>query len=444
MTDDRQARDPVGPLDAGPRYVEVPPSRTTAVLTVAHNVLLRLALGGAAAFAVGLVAMIALDEGAIPVPGPWLRLDAFGRVFIGMVFFAGCGLPALLMWILSLPRSLAFRRDIQRYAADGGDGVPVAAQRDRANGVGERVATAGFVTGLTGGILVVVCGIATAMVDGDARGIGLMFTGGAAGITLLGWLLGAWGTGERVAPRGGSVDYTEREVSQADRAVQLRAAAQRAARVTAAAPLPRSRGPQTVPGRIYLVGGVAAGAAVVTLFIPVFLRQPCKNCDAVYYADPVEWVIHSGLALSVACTALAVLAFSVGPILEALLAHRKRSELRRLAALPTSGTSRPDDAVLHAQLTDITPLRVAATLLAIWGSGFVWFALAARIEAEANHPPFVDLPWAAVLRIGVALLAGLVFIEWLAQREHHETADLLRRTWPVADPPPAAQAHRRA
>jgi hypothetical protein len=37
----------------------------------------------------------------------------------------------------------------------------------------------------------------------------------------------------------------------------------------------------------------------------------------------------------------------------------------------------------------------------------------------------------------VVLVSVLILVEWIALREHGETATRLRRAWPVVDPPPA-------
>jgi hypothetical protein len=58
-------------------------------------------------------------------------------------------------------------------------------------------------------------------------------------------------------------------------------------------------------------------------------------------------------------------------------------------------------------------------------------------EAAEGQEPFVGGPWDFGLRLGVVLVSVLILVEWIALREHGETATRLRRAWPVVDPPPA-------
>ena len=418
--------------------MEVAPSRTTAALTVAWNVLFRLALGGGATFAVGLVAMIAFDERAIPLPSAWGRLDGFGRALIGLTFFAGCALPGIVLWALALPRDRSLRRDLAAHAGRDGEAVPIAAQREPAAKIGENVANSGAVLALTGGILVLVCGIASAMVDGDGRAFGLIATAISAGIAVAGVLLYAWGKGEQYAPKG-APEFPAGVVSPADKAVRRRAAAQRAASASPGAPpaRPRENTIGAVAGWMLRIGGWASAGGRVSGSAGARGGGPPRGGDPARPADPVEWLIDTGLAFSAGLTAVAVAAFTVGPILGAVVGQRARLRLREAASGPAAGSRRPGEATLRAQLSGPSPLRIAATLLAMWGSGLVWGSLAAAREAAEGQEPFVGGPWDFGLRLGVVLVSVLILVEWIALREHVETATRLRRAWPVVDPPPA-------
>ncbi|MBK7820206.1 MAG: hypothetical protein IPJ61_03810 [Tessaracoccus sp.] len=429
----------VGHLDDGPRFVEVPPSRATTALTVAWNVLFRLAIGGAMTFGVGFVLMIAFDEKAIVLPRSWDRLDGFGRVLIGYTFFAGGMLPALLLWPLAFARDLALRRDLRAHANTDDAAVPIAAQRTPAVKLGENVSVSGLALMLIGGTLFVIFGIAAIMVDGEARTIGLGAVALTIGMIALGRILSLRGN----AAQATSPDlllFSDGRSVRAEKEVRRRAAAQRTA-TDGDHPAPQRPRERTIGGvaaRMLQIGAWAAVAACIGVFVMALLRKPCRRCDPVEYADPVEWLIDSGLAFSASLTVLAVTALTVGSILGAVVGQRARLRLRALAASPDAGWRRPSESALHAQLTGTSPLRVAACLCAAWGSALVWASLAAASEAAEGQEPFVGMPWDFSLRLGIVLVCGLVLVEWIALREHVETARQLRRAWPVIDPPPAA------
>lgn len=317
--------------------------------------------------------------------------------------------------------------------------MPIAAQREPAAKIGENVANSGAVLALTGGILALVCGIAAAMVgSGEGRTIGLIAVAISVGIAVAGATLYAWGKGEQFAPKG-APEFPAGVVTPADKAVRRRATAQRAASTSPGTPpaRPHENTIGAVAGWMLRIGGWASAIALIAVFTAAFVRQPCRGCDPVSYAGPIEWLIDTGLAFSAGITAIAVATLTVGPILGAVVGQRARLRLRDAASAPAAGSHRPDEATLRTQLIGPSPLRIAATLLALWGSALVWGSLAAAHEAAEGQDPFVGGPWDYSLRLGVALMSMLILVEWIALREHVETATRLRRTWPVVDPPPA-------
>ncbi|AQP48253.1 hypothetical protein BW730_12810 [Tessaracoccus aquimaris] len=425
-------------LSAGPRFVRVPASRTTALAFVVEQVLIALIGGSLLTGLAGLGVMLALDEDAIVLPASWAQLDSFARKLLPFALLSGMALP--LPWMLArVARGLLTAGDVRRFCATPGGAVPIEEQRKSRESVRDILTTTGYVTAVTGGVLLVCClGVTlTALGDEDMLGIGLVASAISGVLLYVGVRLVRHpipiGNPEDNVP-GGDLSTITRAEEATERTIE----AQLAARV--------SEPPKTLPGRwpwldasarlAWRLGGVATALALVILMGATLLRKPCQGCDERYFGQEVESLLGAGLLVASICTIAAVVLLTLAPLGDVVSQLGTERLVRRQADLPGVGALRPSDSAAEQLLRLPSPLKSLGIILGMWAAAFGWFWLSASLEAAEGHPPFAGGGWMWALLVCLGLLTASAVILRVALRESEATAHVVRATWPVVDPPP--------
>lgn len=429
-------------LGAGPRFVRVPTSGPTAAALVVEQVLIALIGGSLLTGLAGLGVMLALDEDAIVLPASWNQLDSFARKLLPFALLSGMALP--LPWMLArVVRGLLTSRDVRRFCVTSGDAVPIEEQRKSREAVRDILTTTGYVTAVTGGVLLVCClGVSlTALGDEDMLGIGLI----ASAISGALLFVGVWLVRHPIA-----VGNPEDHVPGGDLATVARAEEATARTIEAQLSARASEPPKTLPGRwpwldtaarlAWRLGGVATGLALLILVGATLLRKPCQGCDERYFGQEVESLLGAGLLIASIFTIAAVVLLTLAPLGEVVSQLGTERLVRRQADLPGVGALRPSDSAAEQLLRLPSPLKSLGIILGMWAAALGWFWLSASLEAAEGHPPFAGRAWLWALVVCLVLLASSTVVLRVALRESEATAHVVRATWPVVDPPPADPA----
>ncbi|AQP48254.1 hypothetical protein BW730_12815 [Tessaracoccus aquimaris] len=422
-------------LREGPRFVRVPASRTTAVLTVAEHIVLTLIAGSVATGVAALAMGFALDERLIVLPSSWGQLDWFARKLIPFPMFGAMALAPVYGLLLIL-RGVSTDADVRRFCATPGDAMPLAAQRGEWEKVRQRLEHAGWSTLLFGGIMLLIGLILLTKDTPGTRHYSLWMMGISAAIALVGLLA------VRFLPK---TKGTELYVPGGDFSV-LTAAEKQTARVIKAQLAARSEDPpETLPGRwpridalsnrLMMAGLWAVGVAFVSLLGAVLLRQPCRFCEPRFYASPIEAALAVVFGIVTVATVAAVVLLTVGPMLALVSSLGTARLVREQSVLPGIGELRPSDEALHQLLHQPSALRGLGTVIGMWGCAFLWFWLSAVVEAAYGHVPFSEHSWWWALAVAVVLLIASGAVLTRARRQSEVTGAAVRAAWPIVDPP---------
>lgn len=180
--------------------------------------------------------------------------------------------------------------------------------------------------------------------------------------------------------------------------------------------------------RIASVVTPIVGAAGFVLFLAgVFLRQPCRRCDQIYWGQPVESVID---VLVVIGGPLLILAALIGIVAALAALARLVLERRMLRHLAETGAPRPRPAQLIEHLTQDGP--------GMWaGAALVGASVPAIVVAVLASAPVVAGVLVGVAAVGVAVTAWSVGADGRLRL-------LMREAWAPGDPvPPKPDARRK-
>ncbi|MDR6140626.1 hypothetical protein QE375_000180 [Microbacterium foliorum] len=171
-------------------------------------------------------------------------------------------------------------------------------------------------------------------------------------------------------------------------------------------------------GRVARVLLTATLVSLGAFMISVFMRQQCRNCDPVYWNEPIEngidvLSLSSGAALAV-CAALGILAWVGGVILQF-------ARERALASWVSDGASRSVDVSLVEPLLSGTRSMVRLQLgLTAVGAGAVVAGMGA-LWAE-----WAAMDTRAVLLTAVVLIALGLAVGWADARRSRRERQLAR------------------
>ncbi|KRC33193.1 hypothetical protein ASE27_12560 [Oerskovia sp. Root918] len=421
------------PAPSGPQVL------ADGLLTISRTVLTSAGLG----FLVLLGAWLTVEEG---FPDVWrdLHLDPVSRASIAYVC-AVLGAGGILYALSSASSRTLLGRRLDSLAGTAPERVPVRNVRARAlvDGITPTAPLVGLCVALLIAVGVAALLVAPIMIfESDMVAVGLAVLAGALLLAgLVGSALSALRSRGRRAwtlltdrPRQAwndgvvrNAERTEKRLRPSDeRTIDLG----RVHRLTA-----RAQRPLTV------VGGVLLGAGPVVGFMAVFLRQPGRNADTLYYDEKgeaaIDVIITSGAVLALAGSAVLLLALVATTVVRAL----ERRALRRHALADDAGSWRPDDAFLR-QALDGPPLLWAGGVLLLGLATVVVPAVLALLQVTGDpaHPLTTyrsTIEATAAVSVTVALLGAVAVTVGMPVGVRFR--QLLREAWhPGDDPAPAA------
>lgn len=210
-----------------------------------------------------------------------------------------------------------------------------------------------------------------------------------------------WSRWKQLVPRAEACDSDRREAA-----------------IRAVAPQWLSTPSRRTLGRVARVLLTATLISLGAFMISVFMRQQCRNCDPVYWNEPIEngidvLSLSSGAALAV-CAALGILAWVGGVVLQF-------ARERALASWVSDGASRSVDVSLVEPLLSGTRSMVRLQLgLTAVGAGAVVVGMGA-LWAE-----WAAMDTRAVLLTAVVLIALGLAVGWADARRSRRERQLAR------------------